>query len=129
LKNLVYSADRYAYVSSLLRAKILRIKYRLFESPDRLAPQKIGALEEVNGYAAANYHPKRYPGKLTLFRSTKRAVQQGNDDYLGWGEFAGGGAEVHHVPGTHFNILQEPEVRVVAEKLRSCLESEIVNKP
>lgn len=125
LRNMLFGKDRYAYVKNVLKAKIQRIKHRLMEAPDQLVSPKIGALEEANGYAAANYHPKVYPGKLTLFRSTKRAAQQGNDEYLGWGELAAAGVQVHHVPGTHFNILQEPGVRVVAEKLRSCLERDV----
>ena len=125
LRNILFGEDRFAYFSNLLKAKLQRIKHRSMQTSDQLVPQKVGGLEEANGYAAADYHPKVYPGKLTLFRSTKRAVQQGNDEYLGWGEFAAAGVQVHHVPGTHFNILQEPGVRVVAEKLRSCLERDV----
>lgn len=121
LRSMAFSPERFTYFKSLLNAKISQLKYRLFPSRNGPLPQEIGDLEEVNSYAAANYYPKPFPGKITLFRSTKRAVQHGSDEYLGWGDFAAGGLEVHHVGGTHFNILQEPEVRTVAEKLRLCL--------
>ena len=62
-----------------------------------------------------------YSGSLTLFRSTERSVSDGTDEMLGWGSLAAGGAQVHHVPSNHFNMLREPAVKVLAEKLRSTL--------
>jgi thioesterase domain-containing protein/NAD(P)-dependent dehydrogenase (short-subunit alcohol dehydrogenase family)/acyl carrier protein len=114
--------DRISYFKELLDAKFSRIKYRLFHALGRALPQKIASIEEMNSYAAVNYHPEVYPGKLTLFRSTQRVAQEGNDQLLGWGELASGGVQVHHVPSTHFSILKEPGVQVLAEKLRSRLD-------
>ena len=34
---------------------------------------------------------------------------------------AGGGVETHEIPGDHVTVLDEPNVRVLAEKLRACL--------
>ena len=121
LNTMVFSSDRFAYSKKLLNGKFSRLKYRFLQSLGRPLPQNVGDLEEINSFAATKYDPKVYPGKLTLFRSTKRVVQQGSDEYLGWKEFAGAGVEVHHVPSTHFDILQEPGVSVIAEKLRGCL--------
>jgi hypothetical protein len=33
------------------------------------------------------------------------------------------GVEVHEIPGDHINIIKEPHVRTLAEKLNECLES------
>jgi thioesterase domain-containing protein len=46
----------------------------------------------------------------------------GDDPFLGWKGLAAGGIDVHHVPADHFTILREPAVRVLAEKLRECLD-------
>jgi thioesterase domain-containing protein len=121
LNAIVFSADRFAYSKKLLNGKISRLKYRFLQSLGRPLPQNVGDLEEINSFAATKYYPKVYAGKLTLFRSMKRVIQQGSDEYLGWKEFAGAGVEVHHVPSTHFDILQEPGVSVIAEKLRGFL--------
>ena len=43
------------------------------------------------------------------------------DPTLGWSEWAAGGVEVHLVPGNHANLVYEPHVEVLAEKLRACL--------
>jgi thioesterase domain-containing protein len=40
----------------------------------------------------------------------------------GWGQLAAGGLDIKVVPGNHVGMLQEPHVRVLAEKLRSCLD-------
>jgi aspartate racemase len=33
-----------------------------------------------------------------------------------------GELEIHEVPGTHLGILEEPNVQVLAEKLRVCMD-------
>jgi thioesterase domain-containing protein len=40
---------------------------------------------------------------------------------MGWSEWASGGVEVHVVPGNHANLMYEPHVEVLAEKLTACL--------
>jgi thioesterase domain-containing protein len=75
----------------------------------------------VNFYACDVYKPKVFPGRLTLFRSTTRQVQDGNDEFLGWGNLAAGGIEVRDVPSTHFNMIDEPAVGILAEILQECL--------
>jgi thioesterase domain-containing protein len=40
----------------------------------------------------------------------------------GWRALAGGGIEVHEIPGSHLDIVKEPHVGDLANKLRSCLE-------
>lgn len=129
LQTVVFSKNRIPYLTKLITAKFQNIKYRLFNALGRPLPQKVAALEEVNFYAGAGYSPRPYPGRLTLFRSTKRSIGEGDDEFLGWGAFAAGGIDVHHVPSTHFNILKEPGVKVVAEKLQSCLDREFVVSP
>jgi thioesterase domain-containing protein/acyl carrier protein len=127
LQTLIFSEDRDRYFKKLkefLTEKFSMTKYRLFHALRLPLPRNIGSIEETNSYAASVYHPKVYPGKVTLFRSTKRTIQQGSDDFLGWGELAGGGIDVHHVPSTHFNILKEPGVQVLAEKLQTCFHSQ-----
>lgn len=78
-------------------------------------------IEEVNMAAAASYRPKPYAGRLTLFRSTMRTPDCGDDEFLGWGHLAPGGIDLCHVPSMHSNILDEPGVESLSEKLRECL--------
>ena len=40
----------------------------------------------------------------------------------GWRALAGGGIEVHEIPGSHLDIVKEPHVQELAKKLSGCLE-------
>ena len=106
----------------LLNEKIARLGYRLLSVFGRPIPQKLATIEDVSAFAAANYKPKLYQGKIVLFRSTKRGADEGDDEYLGWGELATGGVDVNQVPSTHFDILLDPAVKVLAEQLRAYLD-------
>ncbi|MFL6332308.1 MAG: amino acid adenylation domain-containing protein, partial [Pyrinomonadaceae bacterium] len=74
---------------------------------------------KANSGAAAAYAPKPYGGAVTLLRAGEGPPA--TDPQLGWGEFVNGAVELHEVPGNHYSILTEPNVRVLAERLGSCL--------
>jgi thioesterase domain-containing protein len=40
---------------------------------------------------------------------------------LGWSTWANAGVEVYVVPGNHANLVYEPHVEVLAEKLSACI--------
>ena len=114
--------DPVAAMWKRLKSKSSRTIFRLLGAGGRSTAPSTATIEDVNIYAAANYRAKVYPGKLTLFRAITRGPLDGDDQFLGWGDLVDGGIEVHHIPATHLNILQEPGVRVLSEKLRECLD-------
>jgi acyl transferase domain-containing protein/thioesterase domain-containing protein/acyl carrier protein len=120
--------SRLTSLGRLVSSKCSAWIYRLFHAIGRPVPQTVGGIEDINAFAGAHYKPKPYPGVLTLFRSTSREAIDGDDPFLGWGKFAPLGVEVHPVPSTHFDILQEPGVRVLAEKLRQCLDRDLARE-
>ena len=123
LKLAVSDEDPLRSLWKRVKSKSSKMIFRLFHhGAGRPGPRLGMTIEEVNVYAASNYQPKAYPGTLTLFRATTRGPLDGDDEFLGWGGLVGERVEVHHVPATHLNILQEPAVRVLSEKLRSCLD-------
>jgi thioesterase domain-containing protein/acyl carrier protein len=71
--------------------------------------------------ASRNYHPKAYPGKITLFRATDLGSGISHDSQMGWGRLAGGGLETHLIPGYHAHIVLEPRVRLLAKELTASL--------
>lgn len=77
---------------------------------------------EANFMATRNYVPPAYPGVVTLFRCREQSPKTSHSRDLGWGKLAVGGVEIQDVPGAHEGIMVEPNVRVVAEKLRNCLD-------
>jgi hypothetical protein len=72
---------------------------------------------ERSGWAARQSVPQVYPGHLIVFPTEERSNYARSE----WGRLAGRGVDIHVVPGNHSNVLKEPNVRVVAQKLRRCL--------
>lgn len=68
------------------------------------------------------YKPDPYPGKITLFWASGRP-EEPSDPRLGWGELAELGMDIHKIPGDHESILREPQLQVLAERLKACLDN------
>jgi len=71
--------------------------------------------------ATRNYALQLYPGRVTLFKASEELAGTSPDPTLGWSQWAHAGVEVYVVPGNHANMVYEPHVGVLAEKLRDCL--------
>jgi thioesterase domain-containing protein len=71
--------------------------------------------------AIHQYKPKPYQGRLTLIRAKDQLRMFEIDKKLGWGKLARGGVEVHFVPGDHYTMFNRPNVKLLAEKLASCI--------
>ena len=92
--------------------------------------RRILEISKLNLLASARYVPQPYPKRITLFRSAelrpedvgKKEFEIYNDPALGWGAFAVEPVEIHVIPGDHFTLLGEPNVRVLSERLKVCLE-------
>ena len=72
-------------------------------------------------WATQNYGLRHYPGRIAFFKASETLEGASSDPTMGWSEWAGGGVEVHIVPGNHANLIYEPHVEVLAEKLTACL--------
>ncbi|NET43527.1 hypothetical protein [Okeania sp. SIO2B3] len=68
------------------------------------------------------YIPDSYPGKITLFKAKHTAITS-SDPTNGWEGVAEEGLEVYNIHGAHSKILSEPSVRILAEKMKACLQS------
>ncbi len=125
-EKLNYFVERVIGNSEGLREKIAGKFYQWAGRPlpnSGALPELFRRIEEVNRLAVRNYVPKRYPGKVTLLRAVERPTRKYYEPDLGWGEIAAGGVEIVEVPGHHKTLILEPRVRVLAEKLRECLDS------
>lgn len=116
---------RGAYLRMAVTSKATRIMHVCFRHFGRPVPQRVSTLEDINLFAMSGYQPSPYAGELTIFRTVTRrglgAIPE-DDEMLGWGSMALGGIEVQDVKGSHQNMLCEPNVRFLAEKLRLCLD-------
>jgi aspartate racemase len=74
---------------------------------------------------AKAYTPKAYSGRVNLFKAMdvfSSINYQINPPEIGWRKLVNGELEIYEVPGTHMGILEEPNVQVLAEKLRVCMD-------
>ncbi len=73
----------------------------------------------ANTRAFKRYRLRPIKGKITLFVAERRVTAKANvDESRGWSGFAQGGVDVRTVPGDHFSILRNPNVKVCAGILR-----------
>ncbi|QDL10988.1 hypothetical protein DP113_26435 [Brasilonema octagenarum UFV-E1] len=105
----------------------LRDKYRRLLEKSEILPEGDEHLDVMaaNVQAIEQYTFKPYPGQMAVFRTDDKnrddAVGVKYDPQFGWGEVTGG-VDVYHLPGSHLSFLDEPDVQVLAEQLKLCLE-------
>ena len=126
LDEALFGDDRIHYLKSRFAKRSVQLLFRGLQAFGRPLPQAVGTIEDVNSFAAEKYKPRRYPGRLDIFRSITRSPLEGSDEFLGWAELAEGGVTVHDIPGKHHDITREPNVRVLAEKLKQSMGSTLV---
>jgi acyl-CoA synthetase (AMP-forming)/AMP-acid ligase II/thioesterase domain-containing protein/acyl carrier protein len=74
--------------------------------------------------ATARYKLRPYPGKIVYFWCEDTWFLSRSDPRLGWRDLALEGFVLHKVPGYHYEVLEEPHVRVLARKLRPYLQGD-----
>jgi thioesterase domain-containing protein len=115
------SLERQDYLRERARSILIRLAenelLRRLLSALHVLPQDASALNRI---ASRIYAPRRYPGKVTLFRSQERSWYVHQDPTEGWQAYAAG-LEIHDVPGDHASMLRDPHVSKLAQTLKDCL--------
>jgi acyl transferase domain-containing protein/thioesterase domain-containing protein/acyl carrier protein len=102
----------------------LRTIYSIYGTFGFAVPRRLQRPQEINWFALARYNAHQYPGRITLFRADEgiASIDDRYGEELGWDGLAKLGIEVHKIPGSHFELMKEPNVRILAQKLDTCLE-------
>ncbi len=133
----------HAYNLSLLNSKgriryiIDRIKYRsiykgnfrdymIGEWNNSLPPAYIDVFD-ANLQASDDYQTQPYPGNLTLFRCQIQPPNQALSPDLGWRDLVAGNVEIYSIAAPHYELLLEPHVQSLAEKLKLCIDKAQAN--
>jgi thioesterase domain-containing protein/acyl-coenzyme A synthetase/AMP-(fatty) acid ligase len=125
--RVLFEAGRIQYLSERIGRRISRLVYAFLRRFGRL-PRNFGNISDVNSYAASNYIPSAFPGRLTLLRTRTHATDLTLDDpTLGWGPLASE-IEVHEVPGDHDDMTSEPNVQILAKTLDALLMRTQINE-
>ena len=77
---------------------------------------------KANVRAYRSYRPQPYPGPISLFRAADAELDPDLGRDLGWGRLTPMPAEVHELPGGHVTLMAEPNVAVLAARLRARLD-------
>jgi len=119
--RLPYLLARARGVRKKLSRRIWQTRYKLYHQRGQHLPDDLREIGMTHFLAISRYLPRPYPGRLTLFSAAEQSIAAFNDRAIGWNGMAAGGIEVHVTPGNHNSILEEPQVREVAEILGSLL--------
>ena len=111
-------ADRATYLSQIIGAP--RRAIRLWLRSVRL-PRRLKKVRRACEQAEKDYVLRAYPGQIILFQSNRSLMRVG-DPYAGWSRYAAHGLKIYKIEGNHDNILLQPQVRFVAEQLKTCLD-------
>jgi thioesterase domain-containing protein/acyl carrier protein len=126
-EKLAYLRQRTERTATILEAKIsMALEPLLDKTPWRIPHTKSYALEalsESHKEAYFSYEPAPYRGRVIIFRASKQPLGIYPDPTLGWGRLIDGETETFEIPAYHQTILEEPQARIVAEKLAPCLVS------
>jgi amino acid adenylation domain-containing protein len=120
LEKFTYVLRKLRYAPQKAKHKLYRRAYKIYERIGKPLPAALKNIEEINFAAVKDYVPQTFDGDVTLFLATDLTAAY--DVHDGWRELVGGQIEVHEITGNHINIIKEPHVRLLAEKLRGCLE-------
>ena len=118
--KLQYVATKLHYAPDKIKHKIYRRAYRIYQKFGKALPAVLQNIEEINFAAVKDYNPQTYAVDVTLFLATDLTADYDSKD--GWRELVKGRIDTHEIPGNHLNIIKEPGVRVLAEKLHAALD-------
>ncbi len=113
--------------------------YRSYLDKGRKLPQFLQNIDVRTTFmfAKKDYVPKVYRGQLLLLKATEALIldhpsiddepysNRTPDVLLGWGQRSTEGVEYHQIPGGHSSMLQNPNVRILADKLEAYIRTHI----
>jgi len=68
-----------------------------------------------------DFHPRQFQARILLFKRPRQPYFYVKDREMGWGARSKGGVEICLINAAHEEMLREPAVRTIAEKLRDTL--------
>ena len=115
------------WLEQTLRCSVTKGVYQwVYRTLDRPFPQPLEDIlyAQKNLKASSVYTPQVYSGRIVFFHAKDQNFSIGvdGDPRSGWRAVATGGVEIHEIPGNHMGMLQEPNVRLLAEKLKLHLD-------
>lgn len=123
LRNLTTLRGYYSYFMDRLNGVFLHL-YRIRPVRRFVGILRITPRDQIVArvMAFSRYDPEPYPGDVILLKANQRPAFMTWDPMANWKNYLSGGLEVHEIPGDHGNLIKEPYVHALAEKLKACLD-------
>jgi thioesterase domain-containing protein len=118
--KLTYLATKLKYAPDKLKHKAYARAYKLYRRIGRPLPPVLQNIEELTFMACREYVPQRYDGRATLFSASDLTASYDVED--GWRQLVAE-LHIHQIPGNHLDIIKEPHVHALAEKMRDCMDA------
>jgi thioesterase domain-containing protein len=115
--------DTLRYVKEKIHSRTMRLLYSVFSGFGMKIPNSLQNSYHVNWFAAVNYSPKPFEGRITLFKANSNFWDRRLPPDLGWATLAMDGVEMVEIPGDHMSLFIEPHVTVLGDRLARCLEA------
>jgi thioesterase domain-containing protein len=122
--KMVVSPDKLQQLDSNMRMDHVWEEF-CSQSPDDAAQlgqstfRRLYTVYLANIVACINYVPQPYEGRLVLFEFMERP--ENFNLHSAWEELCHRPLERHGIPGNHITFMRQPNVKVLAQKLNSCL--------
>ncbi len=104
--------------------RLRKLAMNMYLGMGKKLPLNLREILMIEAYhrAASKYVIKYFPGKITLFTARDKGLNYAHvPDHMGW-EGLADEVDIQKVPGTHDNLVLEPNVRFLVEALRIELE-------
>ena len=125
-EKISYMADRFRQIGLICRisyedfmqtaAGIIHLKK--YHHSRRYILEKI---RQAQSKAFFEYKPSLVKSKITLFRVSRQPRSLIRDEALGWSNYSENGVVSFEIPAFHKNIMKEPNVKTLADKMQECL--------
>jgi thioesterase domain-containing protein/acyl carrier protein len=113
VQKLWFSCRHFFLTSSRNKLRSLQARYHELSNESEVS--------ECNRRAACAYVPRVYSGRMLHVRPSRQYTRY-NRREMAWDELVAGGLEVFCVPSYPAQLVEEPFVRDLAVKLRSCID-------
>jgi len=112
------TAQKLAYMKKRAQRYRKGLKWRI---RFMFLPPAVKKVRKALADAEDHYRVQPYPERIVLFRAREKGLRGLDDPTGGWHRYAAA-VDVHEIDGDHGDILNEPNVRLLAQDLRKCLD-------
>ena len=97
---MAYARDRWGNFTSRMWRALAHSWYDIRMASGTVPVDKLRSKDEIMELATKNYQPKKYEGRVLLFRANEYQTWKYWDPTLGWGDYVPN-LEVLEIPGRH----------------------------